>query len=169
VYEVFLTRQAQDFYEQADPALVRKLNRCFQHLRENPVFEVDRAATKRQREAKRMDTGIKTQVEKTFLSLPREERETIISHGTALRLSDLRKRLFLAESKVRHFEEKYKVTLAQLDTDGLPDDADYEMHEDYIMWHHWAEVADKIKKSIASLEEIAQQGLYIGELSYAGY
>jgi len=116
-----------------------------------------------------MDTGIKTRVEKTFLSLPREERETIISHGTALRLSDLRKRLFLAESKVRHFEEKYQVALAQLDADGLPDDADYEMHEDYIMWHHWAEVADKIKKSVASLEEIAQQGLYIGELSYAGY
>jgi hypothetical protein len=116
-----------------------------------------------------MDTGIKTQVEKTFLSLPREERESIISHGTALRLSDLRKRLFLAESKVRHFEEKYKLSLAQLDTDGLPDDADYEMHEDYIMWHHWAAVADKIKKNIASLEEIAQQGLHIGELSYVGY
>lgn len=116
-----------------------------------------------------MDTEIKTRVEKTFLSLPREERETIISHGTALRLSDLRKRLFLAESKVRHFEEKYKATLAQLDADGLPDDADYEMHEDYIMWHHWAEVADRVKKSIASLEEIAQQGLYIGELSYAGH
>jgi len=100
-----------------------------------------------------MDTGIKTQVEKTFLSLPREERESIISHGTALRLSDLSKRLFLAESKVRHSEEKYKVTLAQLDADGLSDDADYEMHEDHIMWHHRAAVADKIKKSIASVEE----------------
>jgi hypothetical protein len=100
-----------------------------------------------------MDTGIKTQVEKTFLSLPREERESIISHGTALRLSDLRKRLFLAESKVRHFEEKYKLPLAQLDADGLADDADYEMHEDYIMWHHWAAAADKIIKNIASLEE----------------
>ena len=116
-----------------------------------------------------MDTGIKTQVEKTFLSLPREERESIISHGTALRLSDLRKRLFLAESKVRHFEEKYKLSLAQLDTDGLPDDTDYEMHEDYIMWHHWAAVADKIKKNITSLEEIAQRGLHRGELSHVGY
>ena len=117
-----------------------------------------------------MNTGVEMQVEKTFLSLPREERETIISHGTALRLSNLRKRLFLAESKVRHFEEEYEVTLAQLDTDGLPDSAGYEMHEDYIMWHHWAAVADKIKKDIASLEEIAQQGLYLymGEPSYAG-
>lgn len=118
-----------------------------------------------------MDTGVKTQVEKAFLSLPRKERETIISHGAALRLSNLRKRLFLAESKVRRFEEKYRVALAQLDADGIPDDAGYEMHEDYIMWHHWATVADKTEKGIASLEKIAQQGLYlhIGELSYAGY
>ena len=106
-----------------------------------------------------MDTDVRTQIEKTFSSLPPEERDAIISHGVALRLSNLRKRLFLAESKVRHFEEKYKVTLAQLDADGLPDDANYEMHEDYIMWHHWSTVADKIKKDISSLEEIAQQGL----------
>jgi len=120
-------------------------------------------------EAEKMDADVRTQAEKTFLSLPREEREVIISHGTALRLSELRKRLFLAESKVRHFEEKYKVTLTQLDADGLPDDAGYEMHEDYIMWHHWAEVAEKVKRDSVSLEEIVRQGLYVGELSYAGY
>ena len=36
MYEVFLTHEAQRFYEQADPVLVRKLNRCFQCLQENP-------------------------------------------------------------------------------------------------------------------------------------
>jgi len=36
MYEVFLTHEAQRFYEQADPILVRKLNRCFQCLRANP-------------------------------------------------------------------------------------------------------------------------------------
>ena len=36
MYEVFLTREAQDFYEQADPVLVRKLNRRFRYLREDP-------------------------------------------------------------------------------------------------------------------------------------
>ena len=115
-----------------------------------------------------MSAGVRTRVEKAFMSLPREEREAIISHGTALRLSDLRKRLFLAESKVQHFEEKYQVPLAQLDTAGLSDDADYEMHEAYIMWHHWAGVVDKVKKDIAALEEIARQGLYAGEPFYAG-
>ena len=88
----------------------------------------------------------KTQREKVFLSLPREERETIISHGTAIRLSNLKKQLFLAESKVRHYEEKYKVTIVQMDAEGLPDNAGCEVHEDYIMWHHWADVSDKVNK-----------------------
>jgi len=111
------------------------------------------------------NVGVRAQMERTFLSLPLEERNAIISHGAALRLSDLRKRLFLAESKVQHFEEKYKITLARLDVDGLTDDADYQIHEDYIMWHHWTAVAGKIRKDIALLEEIAQHGLYVGERS----
>ena len=99
------------------------------------------------------------QTEQAFLSLPSEEREIIISHGTALRLSDLKKRQFLAMSKIRHFEEKYHTTLEQLEEEGLPDDAGYEMHEEYIMWRHWTSVADEVTKNIAFLEKIAQQGL----------
>jgi len=36
MYEVFLTREAQRFYEEAEASLVRRLNRCFQYLKENP-------------------------------------------------------------------------------------------------------------------------------------
>ncbi|MEA3310225.1 MAG: hypothetical protein U9Q70_12050 [Chloroflexota bacterium] len=116
-----------------------------------------------------MEIGVETQVEKIFLALPREEREAIISHGAVLRLSNLRKRLFLAQSKVRFFEEQYGTSLTQLDAEGLPESAGYEMHEDYIMWHHWAEVVEKLKEDIVSLEKIAERGLYLGELSHAGY
>lgn len=54
---------------------------------------------RKHKEVNQMETNVKTQMEKDFLSLPRQERESIISHGTALRLSDLKKRLFLAQSK----------------------------------------------------------------------
>ena len=37
------------------------------------------------------------------------------------------------------------------------------------MWHHWADVSGKVKKDIASLDEIAKQGLFWRELSYAGH
>lgn len=115
-----------------------------------------------------MDIRNTMQAEPAFLSLPREERETIISLGATLRFSYLKKRLFLAENKVRQFQEQYGLTLAQLEAEGLPDDADYRMHEDYIMWGHWSDVLDRIKTDIAALEGIVQQGLHLGELSYAG-
>lgn len=101
-----------------------------------------------------------TQAEQTFFTLPREEREVIISHGAALRLSDLKNRHFLATSKLRQFEETYHTSLMQLEQAGLPDDADYTMHETYIMWRHWAAVAEEISQTIQFLEEIAQEGLF---------
>ena len=55
-------------------------------------------------------------IENKFSSLSAEEKVSVISHGVALRLSEWKKRLFLAESKVRFFEEKYRMSLAELDT-----------------------------------------------------
>ena len=110
-----------------------------------------------------MQAEVKTPIERVFLALPEAERETIIRHGVALRLSDLRKRFFLAASKLRQFEERYGTVLTHLDQAGLPDDAGYEMHEDYIVWQHWATVAQKASQEIAALQSIAQQGVWQGE------
>jgi hypothetical protein len=115
------------------------------------------------------DKEIKGEVEKAFLALSPQEREAVISHGVALRLSDLRKRLFLAESKVRHFEERYETTLDRIEAGGLADDADYGMHEDYLMWRHWSGVASRAERGIAALEEIAQYGLSAGEPANVGH
>jgi hypothetical protein len=115
-----------------------------------------------------MDDSVRSEVESYFLSLPIEERTAIITHGAAIRLSELRKRLFLAEGKVRYLAEKYQTVLPQLDAAGLPDDANFEMHEDYIMWHHWVEVANQARKDIAVLQLIAREGLYLSEPPHAG-
>ena len=36
MYDVFLTNDARRCYEDADPVLARKLNRCFRYLRSDP-------------------------------------------------------------------------------------------------------------------------------------
>jgi mRNA interferase RelE/StbE len=36
MYELFLTREAERSYQRADPALARRLNRCFDQLQQNP-------------------------------------------------------------------------------------------------------------------------------------
>ena len=98
-------------------------------------------------------------IENKFSSLSAEEKVSVISHGVALRLSEWKKRLFLAESKVRYFEEKYLTSLAELDTKRLPNDANHEMHEDYIMWHHWTDAVEKAKKQVIDLDPIAAYGV----------
>jgi hypothetical protein len=107
-----------------------------------------------------MDTETMTALERAFSVLSQEERATIIRHGVALRVTALKQRLFLAESKIRAFAERYQTTLEQLDATGLPDDASYEMHEDYIMWHHWTAVAQQVAQDMQTLQAIAQQGLF---------
>lgn len=107
------------------------------------------------------------EIEKTFQALPREEREAIIQHGAVLRLSSLEKQFALAEQKTRGFEEKYHITLSKLETEGLPDNASHEMHEEYILWRHWAMTASKVKQELPILRKIVQQA-ELRELPHAG-
>ena len=98
-------------------------------------------------------------IEDKFSTLSTEEKISVISHGVALRLSNWRKRLFLAQSKVKFFEEKYHTSLPELEAEGLPNDADREMHEEYILWHHWTEAVEKARNQIIDLQAIAAYGL----------
>jgi len=105
--------------------------------------------------------SIGEKIEDRFLLLSTEEKRAVISHGIAFRFADMNKRLFMAMSKIRFFEEKYGINLSELNERGLPNNADYEMHEDYIIWSHWSEVAEKVKKQIEILQPIAEYGVVI--------
>jgi hypothetical protein len=52
-----------------------------------------------------------------------------------------------AECKVREFEARYHTTLAQLEREGLPDDADYTIHEDYVEWRYWSRTLEQSQKA----------------------
>ncbi len=99
-------------------------------------------------------------IESRFMSLLPEEKAAVISHSVAVCFSDLNNRLLLALGKIRFFEEKYRMKLSELEERGLSDDADYEMHENYIMWNHWSDVAEKTGKRICSLQPIAKYGVF---------
>ena len=76
-------------------------------------------------------------------------------------MTDLQKRLFLAESKLRWFSEHHHTTLEQLEAEGLPDDASIELHEDYILWRHWTTVARQTTQDIAAMQAIAHLGILV--------
>ena len=57
---------------------------------------------------------------------------------------------------MRRFEAKYSTTLDVLESKGLPEDADYEMHEDYIEWHYWARVREKTQDTLDVLTSVSK-------------
>ncbi|GAJ14322.1 unnamed protein product, partial [marine sediment metagenome] len=95
-------------------------------------------------------------VSDVFETLPREDREEIFNIGTAFTLLDLQKRLAHTQKNVRKFEAKYGTTLDILESKGLPEDADYEMHEDYIEWHCWARVRQKTQNTLEVLMSVSK-------------
>ena len=99
-------------------------------------------------------------IEKLFDSLEPDEKKAIITHGMTFYISSLKKRLFLANAKMREFEEKYNTSLAEMDLKGLPDDANFEIHEDYVMWHHWTDLGNRLQKKIQSFKGTEMIELY---------
>lgn len=94
------------------------------------------------------------------LNLPEEELVPILKQGAVLRLPYLESRLVQAEQHVLFFEEKYAITLDRLRTQGLPDDAGYEMHEDFIEWEYWNDSLNKIRVSVRQVKAMLEK---IGE------
>ena len=94
-------------------------------------------------------------LDRVFHSLSPEDRAEILSIGAAFRRLSLEKRLARAQSKVQAFEARYHTTLNQLEADGLPDDADYAMHEDYIEWHYWSRVLEQNRRTLDALAVIS--------------
>ena len=97
-------------------------------------------------------------MQETFHQLSQPQQLAIIYYGALWRLGDLQKRHFLAESKVRAFEETYQHTLQQWEQQGIPDNASLAMHEDCILWHHWADVMIQVQEEIDRLQSLISQG-----------
>jgi len=51
------------------------------------------------------------------------------------------------------------VKLSELQESGLPDDAGFEMHEDYIMCCHWSDVIEKTGKQMEALRPLLEYGV----------
>lgn len=90
-------------------------------------------------------------VERAFHALAPEDRAEIFSVGAAFHRLNLAKRTERAERKVRELEARYHMTLAQLEAEGLPEDASYQMHEDYIEWHFWSRTLEQSQKALNTL------------------
>ena len=65
-----------------------------------------------------------------------------------MRAWEVRNKIDLAQHKIEQFESKYGISLSALQKDGLPIDADFQMHEDFIEWEYWVEVLSESQKTL---------------------
>ncbi len=83
--------------------------------------------------------------------LPEEELTSIVRQGALLRLPYLEGRLQSAQTEAERFEEKYHTTLSHLKQQGLPNDANYEFHEDFIEWEYWTDQISRLQETTAQI------------------
>ncbi len=88
---------------------------------------------------------------------PQQELAFIFRQGALLRLPHLESRMFYAQEQVKYFEKKYGTILAKLKTEGLPDDANYELHEDFIEWEYWTDVWGKTKITVSKVKLLLEK------------
>lgn len=89
--------------------------------------------------------------------LPGEELASILRQGAVLRLPYLEGRLLQAREEVKRFEEKYRTTLDALKSQGLPEDADYEVHEDFIEWEYWDDVLRETEMAVKGIKALLEK------------
>jgi hypothetical protein len=94
-------------------------------------------------------------LDRIFHSISPEDRAEILSIGAAFHRLSLEKRLARAQSKLQVFQARYQTTLNQLEAEGLPDDADFAMHEDYVEWHYWSRVLEQTQSTLDALVVIS--------------
>jgi len=97
-------------------------------------------------------------VEMSDLSvLSAEELTSIVRQGAILRLPYLEGRLHQAQEQVGHFEKKYGTIVEVLSSQGLPDNANYEMHEDFIEWEYWNDLLHKTSTTIRRVKSLLEK------------
>ena len=96
--------------------------------------------------------------------LPSQEMLSILRQGSILRLPHLEGRLRQAQERVAYFEETYKITLDELLAQGLPDNANYQMHEDFIEWEYWQDVGNETEIVIRNVKQILRKAEIVSDV-----
>lgn len=92
------------------------------------------------------------------LNLPEEEKDLIVENGARYRILEFEHKLKKIESEIAKLEKSFGHSFEKLERIGLPDDADYKAHENYLdlkaLVYGRLEIQEKIKalKELFELE-----------------
>lgn len=91
-----------------------------------------------------------------IISLPAREWQRVVQLGTERRIRELEEQLAKVEQQILAFEEKYGATFEHFQEIGLPSNADWSAHEEYIEWSSWENCRTELRERLAMLHALAQ-------------
>lgn len=89
--------------------------------------------------------------ERVFHSLLAVDQMEVMVFGASFHRLNLEKKLERARATIQAMELRFGVTLDRLELQGLPDDAGYAMHEDYVEWRYWQQIERATQKVFCRL------------------
>ncbi len=92
--------------------------------------------------------------EAQLTTLSPQIRERMAVYGSYLLLTEVESRLALAKERLAFFQKMYGISLADLNEKGLPENADWKMHEDYVEWSGWQVSYGEARETIDALRGI---------------
>ncbi len=95
-------------------------------------------------------------IESTGVKLPAQEWERIIQLGMDGHIKELESELARTIKNIQMLEVKYKMTFARLEEVGLPDNAGWKEHEDYVEWSSWEGYRTELNDKLDKLRALAQ-------------
>ena len=96
--------------------------------------------------------------------IPNHELSSILKQGAILRLPYLEGRLLQAREHLKRFEAQYGTTLEALRSQGLPENADYAMHEDFIEWEYYQDVLYETEMAVNRIKALLEKLEGVGDL-----
>jgi hypothetical protein len=103
-------------------------------------------------------TQLMIEVPDVLVALPTEERNELIRTGLHQAVQGLGQRLkqdiAISRAKIQWFETHYGMTLAQFETDLLPQAHDWQTHDNYNDWFYWQTLWQQKTQMLSLLQQI---------------
>ena len=96
--------------------------------------------------------------------IPTQELASILKQGAILRLPYLEGRLLQAREQLKRFEEQYGTTLEALRSQGLPENADYALHEDFNEWEYYQDLLHETERAVDRIKALLDKLEGAGDL-----
>lgn len=93
----------------------------------------------------------------TPIKLPIQDWDRILQLGADSRTRELQDELERAEQTISDFEKRFGMSFANLEKEGLPTNADFEIHDAYIEWQSWEIRRADLQKRLNTLHTLESQ------------